>query len=98
MEKSQKKKIKIKKNFVIGLILILISLNKIFRYINISINQVALGILLILTGTFLFLPFIFPKFFDRFKDPEQEKEEKPKPEVYFYSKSEQELNKQNPTS
>ncbi len=91
MENKQKKKVKIKKNFVIGLLLILISLNRIFRYINLSMNNLALGVLLILTGSVMFLPFIFPNFFDKFKDPEQEK---PKPEVYFYSKPKQELNRQ----
>lgn len=89
MEDKKKKKLKIKKNFVIGLILILISLNRIFHYIGISISNIALGSLLILTGILMFSPFLFPNFFKKFKDSEQEKQEKPKPEVYFYSKPQQ---------
>jgi flagellar basal body-associated protein FliL len=86
MENKKKKKIKIRKNLIIGLILIIISMNKMLNYINVHLSNFATGILLILTGIFLLLPFIFPSFFEKFKNKDEEQEQKTKPEVYFYSK------------
>jgi len=79
---TDKKKIKVNKKLIIGLVLILISTDKIFHYIGFKISDIFMGMILLLIGIFLLAPILFPRL------TKEEPEEKTKPKVYFYSKEE----------